>query len=190
MNGRENIWQLSVMCDGVRFFHWLKTDLVCSFQEKNLYRLSHSFCFAGESAGRLSPVLEMELETRIWSRITLSVLVNLLTTKNEIKKVLCSLQGVLQKYFFSQIKNDKWAQVVLGRWVVAILTAKSLKQRKYQILTDAKEISTFRPALKTLKAKAHRCSHKTWLERSQVEYYKICKTGKSFFKNRRDRHIH
>ena len=24
----------------------------------------------------------------------------ILTTKNEIKKVLCSLQGVLQKYFF------------------------------------------------------------------------------------------
>ena len=94
------------------------------------------------------------------------------------------------KILFSQIKNDKWAQIVLGCWFVAILTAKSLKQRKYRILTDAKEISTFRPALNTLKAKTHRYSHKTWLERSQVEYYKICKTGKSFLKNRRNRHIH
>lgn len=56
-------------------------------------------------------------------------------------------------------------------------------------VTDAKEISTFRPALNTLKAKDHRCSHKTWLERSQVEYYKICKTGKSFLKIRRNTYI-
>ena len=78
----------------------------CVFISGEEFVSPFSSFFAGESADRLSPVLEMELETGIWSRITLSVLVNLmtkkfiLTAKNESKTSCAAYKGSYKNTFF------------------------------------------------------------------------------------------
>lgn len=99
----EMNWTSTLACE---FFVGWKLILCVRFRRIICIAFLIVFCFAGESAGRLSPVSEMELETGIWSRITLSVLVNLmtkkfiLTTKNESKTSCTAYNGSYKNTFF------------------------------------------------------------------------------------------